>query len=140
VTAPTPAQFNRELDELIVAANRLREPYGWAYPWGLSPSVAGDGAGTRNAAVSDPTSSVVMAAGKTRIRNACEGTAKMVLDCGNDLRSTYDRLSHVLGGGKPETRMTPQGPFPITVSRVELEEAHEAQRRRRIRSESYGEG
>jgi len=135
----TPAQFNRELDELIVAANRLREPYGWAYPWGLSPSVVGDG-GSRAAGESDPTSSVVVAAGKARIRAATEGTAKTVADCANDLRSSYDRLSRVLGGGKPEIGMKEGGPFPRTVKDIELEESKAAQHRRRIRAETYGEG
>ena len=146
---PSPTVFDLDLCEHIEATVGLRDDYYWVYFWGHQPSVAGGG-GRAAVGQSDPTGEIVVhgvpedggsvTTGKTELRAGTRAVVEALRVNTNDMKSMSDRLRGLLGGGKPELGLKPQGPFPYSLKPGQLEEAEDAQRRRRIRAETYGEG
>jgi len=136
---PSPTVFDLDLCEHIEATVNLRDDYHWVYFWGHQVSVAGNG-GRSAVRESDPTGELVAAANKEELRAGTRGVVEGLTLNTNHMKSMSDHLRGLLGGGKPELGLKPQGPFPYTLEPGDLEEARDAQRRRRIRSETYGEG
>jgi len=136
---PSPTVFDLDLCEHIEATVGLRDDYYWVYFWGHQSSVVGVG---RRSAVreSDPTGELTVSAGKEELRAGTRGVVEGLRLDTNHVKSMSDGLRGLLGGGKPELGMKPQGPFPYSLKPGQLEEAESAQRRRRIRAETYGEG
>jgi len=136
---PSPTVFDLDLCEHIEATVGLRDDYKWVYFWGHGGSVTGGGARSV-VRESDPVYNVTVAEGKTDLRAGTRAVTDGLRINTNDIKSMSDRLRGLLGGGKPELGLKPQGPFPYSLKPGQLEEAHEAQRRRQIRAESYGDG
>ena len=136
---PSPTVFDLDLCEHIEATVGLRDDYYWVYFWGHQPSVIPGGTRGR-VHESDPTGELTTSEGKQELRAGTRDTVERLRVNTNDMKSMSDRLRGLLGGGKPELGLKPQGPFPYSLKPGQLEEAESAQRRRRIRAETYGEG
>jgi hypothetical protein len=83
------AELGRACVELLAAARKLQEPYGWAYPYGLQPTVV-ETAGKTQAGASDPTLAVVESGRKDRVRAKCTEAVRAVDDAINAITRTED--------------------------------------------------
>ena len=158
MSVPTPKAMDTKLVEIrdlaievLRAGVALREPYRWAYHYGLQPSVTGDGGGSTQVAYSDPTGGVVESQHKARARAACVDATRALDDACNGLRDTLHGLDYASGqmtgpkhGVMPkasvwdhiDARKDNRGSF---VSAEQLEESKAKQKARQLAGEGYGE-
>lgn len=138
MTAPTPAQYERLLDELfsVSSSRRWRKVLLESYKWTVGPSLERavvEEAKIRSTSPNTPVETI--AASKAHIRRAQDRATRNVNHAISDLRDAIRACDQALETLDPPARPEPLR-YPRTVSNAELEEARDARERRKEMGEA----